>query len=56
LYTPVFKRVTMVKNALVASIIALAPISGALAAGAVSHVIALGSTARKPLSTCCFFQ
>jgi len=34
LYTPLFKKVTAVKNAVVASVIALAPISGALAAGA----------------------
>lgn len=34
LYTPFFKKVTTLKNATVAVIIALAPVSGALAAGA----------------------
>eukprot|EP00197_Chlamydomonas_leiostraca_P013844 CAMPEP_0202867674 /NCGR_PEP_ID=MMETSP1391-20130828/9561_1 /ASSEMBLY_ACC=CAM_ASM_000867 /TAXON_ID=1034604 /ORGANISM="Chlamydomonas leiostraca, Strain SAG 11-49" /LENGTH=313 /DNA_ID=CAMNT_0049547737 /DNA_START=559 /DNA_END=1500 /DNA_ORIENTATION=+ len=34
LYTPVFKRITAVKNACVAAVIAAAPMSGALAAGA----------------------
>lgn len=36
LYTPVFKKLTAVKNATVATVIALAPVAGALAAGAVS--------------------
>lgn len=36
LYTPLFKRVTAIKNATVATVIALAPLAGALAAGAVS--------------------
>lgn len=36
LYTPLFKKLTAVKNATVATVIALAPIAGALAAGAVS--------------------
>ena len=35
LYTPVLKRLTGVKNAAVAAVIALAPLAGALAAGAV---------------------
>jgi 4-hydroxybenzoate polyprenyltransferase len=35
LYTPLFKRLTAVKNATVAIVIALAPLAGALAAGAV---------------------
>lgn len=35
LYTPLFKRLTGVKNATVATVIALAPLAGALAAGAV---------------------
>lgn len=35
LYTPVFKRITAVKNACVAAVIAAAPLSGAVAAGAV---------------------
>lgn len=34
LYTPFFKRLTAIKNATVASVIALAPLAGALAAGA----------------------
>ncbi|GBF96608.1 geranylgeranylglycerol-phosphate geranylgeranyltransferase [Raphidocelis subcapitata] len=34
LYTPIFKRLTAVKNATVAAVIALAPLAGALAAGA----------------------
>eukprot|EP00882_Tetradesmus_deserticola_P001428 GHRQ01001544.1.p1 GENE.GHRQ01001544.1~~GHRQ01001544.1.p1 ORF type:complete len:398 (+),score=162.08 GHRQ01001544.1:442-1635(+) len=34
LYTPLFKRLTGVKNATVATVIALAPLAGALAAGA----------------------
>lgn len=34
LYTPLFKRLTAVKNATVAAVIALAPVAGALAAGA----------------------
>eukprot|EP00878_Enallax_costatus_P013516 GHUV01014131.1.p1 GENE.GHUV01014131.1~~GHUV01014131.1.p1 ORF type:complete len:323 (+),score=89.08 GHUV01014131.1:812-1780(+) len=34
LYTPLFKRLTAIKNATVASVIALAPLAGALAAGA----------------------
>jgi 4-hydroxybenzoate polyprenyltransferase len=36
LYTPLFKKLTGVKNATVATVIALAPLAGALAAGAVS--------------------
>jgi hypothetical protein len=39
LYTPLFKRLTAIKNATVAMVIALAPIAGALAAGAVSAVL-----------------
>lgn len=35
LYTPLLKRVTLVKNVAVAAVIALSPVSGALAAGAV---------------------
>jgi 4-hydroxybenzoate polyprenyltransferase len=35
LYTPLFKKLTGVKNATVATVIALAPLAGALAAGAV---------------------
>lgn len=35
LYTPVFKKLTAIKNATVATVIALAPLAGALAAGAV---------------------
>ena len=38
LYTPFLKSLTLVKNLLVASITALSPISGALAAGTVSHL------------------
>lgn len=34
LYTPLFKKLTAVKNATVATVIALAPLAGALAAGA----------------------
>lgn len=34
LYTPVFKKLTAIKNVTVASVIALAPLAGALAAGA----------------------
>ncbi|KAF8056478.1 digeranylgeranylglyceryl phosphate synthase [Scenedesmus sp. PABB004] len=34
LYTPLFKRLTAIKNATVATVIALAPLAGALAAGA----------------------
>ena len=41
LYTPLLKRVTLVKNAAVAAVIALAPVSGALAAGAVELSAAL---------------
>jgi 4-hydroxybenzoate polyprenyltransferase len=37
LYTPLFKKLTGVKNATVATVIALAPLAGALAAGAVSR-------------------
>ena len=37
LYTPFLKSLTLVKNLLVASITSLSPISGALAAGTVSH-------------------
>jgi 4-hydroxybenzoate polyprenyltransferase len=37
LYTPLFKKLTAIKNATVATVIALAPVAGALAAGAVSH-------------------
>jgi len=36
LYTPVLKRMTGVKNLAVAAVIALSPLSGALAAGLVS--------------------
>lgn len=36
LYTPLFKKLTAIKNATVATVIALAPLAGALAAGAVS--------------------
>jgi 4-hydroxybenzoate polyprenyltransferase len=47
LYTPLFKKLTAIKNATVATVIALAPLAGALAAGAVSRVhgwaCALGS-------------
>lgn len=35
LYTPLFKKLTAIKNATVATVIALAPLAGALAAGAV---------------------
>ena len=35
LYTPLLKRMTLVKNVAVAAVIALSPVSGALAAGAV---------------------
>lgn len=38
LYTPLFKKLTAIKNATVATVIALAPVAGALAAGAVSPV------------------
>jgi len=37
LYTPLFKKLTAIKNATVATVIALAPVAGALAAGAVRH-------------------
>lgn len=37
LYTPLFKKLTAIKNATVATVIALAPLAGALAAGAVSQ-------------------
>lgn len=36
LYTPLLKKVPLVKNATVAATIALSPLAGALAAGAVS--------------------
>jgi hypothetical protein len=41
LYTPLFKKLTAVKNATVATVVALAPLAGALAAGAVSAVLVL---------------
>lgn len=41
LYTPLFKRVTIIKNALVASVIALAVLGGAIAAGSVSAGVPL---------------
>eukprot|EP00775_Hariotina_reticulata_P009119 gene9119-9288_t len=44
LYTPLFKRLTAIKNATVAMVIALAPIAGALAAGAVRSSL-MGGTA-----------
>jgi 4-hydroxybenzoate polyprenyltransferase len=52
LYTPLLKRMTLVKNAAVAAVIALAPVSGALAAGAVrraptAHVALWACTLRK---------
>lgn len=37
LYTPLFKKLTAIKNATVATVVALAPVAGALAAGAVRH-------------------
>ena len=43
LYTPVLKRLTLVKNLAVAAVIALTPLTGALALGVVStqHPIAV---------------
>jgi hypothetical protein len=41
LYTPLFKKLTGVKNATVATVIALAPLAGALAAGAVGACVGL---------------
>ena len=45
LYTPVLKRMTAVKNLVVAAIIAASPLAGALAAGAVSDAFILSYTA-----------
>eukprot|EP00878_Enallax_costatus_P033269 GHUV01036679.1.p1 GENE.GHUV01036679.1~~GHUV01036679.1.p1 ORF type:complete len:183 (+),score=48.01 GHUV01036679.1:812-1360(+) len=47
LYTPLFKRLTAIKNATVASVIALAPLAGALAAGAVSSIVVLENATRS---------
>lgn len=43
LYTPLFKKLTAIKNATVATVIALAPLAGALAAGAVCGGMGLHS-------------
>lgn len=49
LYTPLLKRMTGVKNIVVAAIIAASPLSGALAAGAVCTVFILLFTASDNL-------
>lgn len=52
LYTPVFKKLAAVKNATVASVVALAPVAGALAAGAVRETVQLGGCGACECCTC----
>ena len=52
LYTPLLKRLTLVKNVAVAAVIALSPVSGALAAGAVRAFATLALYSMHNPMTC----
>ncbi len=56
LYTPLFKRVTAIKNAVVAAVIAAAPIAGALSTGVVRLFVRVGGAMCRVAAACTQFD